>query len=199
MADYIEFTVSVNENSGTDSQSSIDERVKNNSDRPSEENKLTNQARQNMRENNSSDTGDAPNGKAVKSYIMNQVVKEAANTGIRIAETAAVQQFTYGGNTAALNKMNNSINHIKSGVSITTSMIGYATAGATMGGPLGAGIGVAVGTIFTLVDSLVNYNTNKAKVEWDLQNDFLQAQMSLNRLGVASSGRGRVSFKEYRL
>lgn len=199
MADYIEFTVNVNEDSGVDSQSAINEKVKNTSDTPLETTKLNKQAITQMQESIDPSFNDKIDPKALKAYIKNQVVKEAVNTGIRIAENVAVQEFTYGGNTAALNRMSNTINHVKHGVSVASGMIGYATAGATMGGPVGAAIGTAIGAIFTVVDSITAYNTNKAKVEWDLQRDMLEAQMNLNRLGVSATGRGRVSFKEYRL
>ena len=108
MADYIEFTVNVNEDSSVDSQSSIDEKVRNSSDRPSEDSKIIKQARENMRDN-SGDNKSQTNMdvKGIKSFILNDVVKESLNTGIRIAQNSAIQEFTYSGNSSAMNRMNN--------------------------------------------------------------------------------------------
>lgn len=199
MADYIEFTVNVNEDSAVDSQSSIDEKVKNSSDRPSEDSKLVNQARENMKENSGDNSEDKISGKGVKSFIMNNVAKEAINTGIKIAQEAAIQEFTYSGNTAQLNKMNNKINEIKSGISFGTNILGYTAAGASMGGPWGAAIGAVLGTVMSVVDSVISYNTNNSKLQWELQKESMDAQATLNRLGISSTGRGRIPFREFKM
>ena len=198
MADYIEFTVSVNENSSVDSQSSLNDKVKNVSDRPSEDVKLTNQARENMKENKPANDSENSTGKAVKAFIVNNVLKESINTGIRIAEESAIQSFKYSGNSAAMNRMNNTINQIKSGVSIGTTIVGYTTAGATMG-PYGAAIGAVIGVVMSAVDSMISYNTNNAQLQWDLQKERLTAQGEANRLGIAASGRGRISHRDFKL
>lgn len=200
MADYIEFEIKINEDSAVDSQSSIDDKIKNTSNRDINDTKLTKQARENMKENNPSDsTSGGINGKALKGFIINNVVKEAANTGIRIVEETAIQKFKYSGNSAAMNKMNNTINNVKSAVSIGTTIAGYTAAGATVGGPWGAAIGAVVGTVYSLVDSMISYNSNNAQLQWDLQNERINAQIEANRLGIAAAGRGRISFREFKL
>ena len=199
MADYIEFTVNVNEDSAVDSQSSINEKVRDASDRPSESTKLNKQARENMRENNAGNTSSELDSKAIKAFITNKVIKTSIDTSLRVAEENAIQKFKYGGNSAAMNKMNNTINNIKSGVSIGTNIVEYGIAGFSVGGPWGAAIGAAIGTVMSAVDSIVNYNNNNSQLQWDLQRERLLAANEANRLGLVSAGRGRISHREFML
>lgn len=197
MADYIEFTVNVNENQSTDSQSVIDNKVKNNSDKNDEVKKLENQARENMAENNSSENTGI-NTKALKSYIMTNVVKNGANTAIRLAESYASQELLYSGNTAMMNKFNNRVSGVKSFISSATGVIGYATAGAQFGG-YGAIIGAIIGLVSEGINLTTEYNTKRAQIEWNLETDRLSGQMAMNRLGLASSVRGRIAFNEFKM
>ena len=199
MADYIEFTVNVNEDSSVDSQSSINEKVKNSSDRPSDNNKLVKQARENMKNNGSENNGTEIDSKALKAFIVNKVVKQTVDTGIRIAEGNAIQKFQYGGNSAAMNKLNNSINNVKTAVSLGSGVVEYGIAGFSVGGPWGAAIGAAIGVVLGAVDSVISYNNNNSQLQWELQRERMVAQNEANRLGLVAAGRGRISHREFKL
>jgi len=197
MADYIEFTVNVNENTGSDSQSSIDGKVKNSSNRPSENDKLINQARDNMKENKSEEEKKDINGKAIKSYIMNNVVKQSANTAIRLAEEYTTQQYKYSGNTALMNRFNNTVSSVKDVYSFGSSVVGYTTAGATVGGGWGAAIGAILGLVMESINLNTEYNSKRASLDWELNNEKFSGIMTANRLGLVTASRGRIAFNEF--
>lgn len=198
MADYIEFTVNVNENQATDSQSVIDNKVKNNSEKDNETKKLENQARENMAENNESESGGL-NTKAIKGYIMTNVVKAGANTAIRLAESYAAQNLLYGGNSARMNRFNNTISGVKGVVGTATGILGGITAGASVGGFWGGVIGGIIGVVGEALNLTTEYNSKRAQIEWNLETERLSGQMAMNRLGLASATRGRISFNEFKM
>lgn len=197
MADYIEFTVNVNENQASDSESVINNKIKNNSDKSDETKKLENQARENMSENNPTESGGI-NTKAIKAYIKTNIVKNAADTSIKLAEAYASQQLLYSGNTAMMNKFNNKISGIKAGVSSVSNIATSTAAGAALG-PYGAIAGAILGVVNEAIDLMVNYNTKRAQIEWNLETDRLTGHMAMNRLGLASAVRGRVAFNEFKM
>ena len=188
---YIEFTVNIVEESGTDSNSSINNKVKNNSDTDDELKRLNKQASDEMNENKPEDENSQGN-KPLKSWVVNTVVKEATSRAISIAKDSAMQTALYGGSTADANAMSNTINTLQKTTTSATSVIGMSIAGAAaIGGPIRAIIGLTIGLVTETLDLITDYNKRNSEYQWNIQQDNLETNRNIQRLGRVTTNRGR--------
>ena len=98
-----------------------------------------------------------------------------------------------------MNKFNNTVSGVKGVINTGTSIIGAGTAGFAVGGAVGAAIGSILGIVNEAINLTTEYNTKRAQIEWDLETERLTGTMAANRLGLASSVRGRVAFNKFKM
>lgn len=190
---YVEFTVNVNEESGTDSSSSIKNKVRDNSDKSEETKKLEKQAKNNMSENNPGDDGsgdDKKSSKTLKGFIATSLLKETTSRAVSLAREVSYQEALYGGSTAEANAVSNTWTNISGVTSSISSVAGWTVAGATFG-PYGAAAGAVIGLVVEAFDLITDYNKRSSEFEWKKQEDRLATQRNMQRIGRVTSSRGR--------
>ena len=189
---YVEFTVNVTEETGTDSSSYIDKKVRDSSNKSDDKKELEKQAKKQMEENKpDNDNKESKTTKALKQFLINDIAKQGIQTGIKVAQDIVTQKAIYSGNTAEANRISNITTKV-SGISGTVSnIIGGITGGAAIGGGVGAAIGGVISAVTEIVDLVLDYNKRDSEFQFENQAVNMEGQRKARRLGVLITDRGR--------